>query len=76
MAEDRKRRNPESDRQFPLHTDVRIKGMDRVTAQLRACVETSSLYLFWLVHIKVIIADSLSVDGSSILPRVAKLLLL
>ena len=46
MAEDRKRRNPESDRQFPLHTDVRIKGMDRVTAQLRACVETSSLSYF------------------------------
>jgi len=29
---------------IPLHTDIRIKGMDRVTAQLRACVETSSLY--------------------------------
>jgi hypothetical protein len=27
-----------------LHTDVRIKEMDRVTAQLRAGMETSSLY--------------------------------
>ena len=38
----------ESDRQFPLHTDARIKGMDRVTAQLGAGVEPSSLFQFGL----------------------------
>ena len=47
--------------------------MDRVTAQLRACVETSSLSYFRLVRIMVITSDCLSDHGGSIPPRVAKL---